>query len=112
MGFPVRSADVRDLLRDAGLDAAAPLGRAAFAEVCGAKLLERRPEDEVARAFRLLEVAGLGRVGWEELRAVARQLQIEVAPEELVDMVAKFDTDGDGFIGPEDFSAIMRALDE
>jgi centrin-3 len=112
MGFPVRKAEVRELLRDAGLDAAAPLGRGAFAEVCAAKLLERRPEDDAARAFRLFDVSGLGRLGRDELRAVARQLGVDVAPEELDAMVAEFDTDGDGFISPSEFDAVMRALDE
>ncbi|KAI8473963.1 MAG: Centrin-3 [Monoraphidium minutum] len=105
LGFPVKKADVRALLRDAGLDASAPLGFDAFREACAAKLLERAPREEVARAFQLFDLSGAGRVGPADLR-------VDITPDELQDMVAEFDADGDGYIDAAEFAAIMAALDE
>ncbi len=111
MGFPLKKADVRELLRNAGLNSAAPLGRAAFHEVCAAQLLTRGTDEEVARAFQLFDIEGTGRVGPNELRAIARQLQVEgVTVDELRDMVDEFDADGDGLINEAEFAAIMAAL--
>lgn len=107
LGFPLKKSDVRGLLRDAGLDADAPLARADFFDACAAKLLERGPQDEAARAFALFDVAGRGRIGADELRAVARQLGADLSPDELRDMVAEFDTDGDGAIDAAEFAAIL-----
>jgi Ca2+-binding EF-hand superfamily protein len=36
---------------------------------------------------------------------------VDITPDELTDMVAEFDTDGDGCISAEEFAAIMAALD-
>ncbi|GBF93442.1 centrin [Raphidocelis subcapitata] len=112
MGFPVRKSDVRGLLRDAGLDAAAPLDEASFTELCAAQLLSRGQDEELARAFGLFDISGGGRITAADLRAVARQLGVEVAPEELEDMVAEFDGDGDGGIDAAEFAAIMEPLDD
>jgi len=111
MGFPVKKVDVRELLRDAGLDATAPLDLAAFREVCATKLLTRTPSDEVARAFQLFDIDGAGRIGQNELRAIAKQLQVDITLDELRDMIDEFDGDGDGFIDSAEFAAIMAALD-
>lgn len=112
LGFPVKKADVRGLLRDAGLDADAPLARADFLEVAGGKLLERGRGEEVARAFELFDLSGAGRVGPGELRAIAKQLGVEITPDEVRDMIDEFDGDGDGCIDAADFAAIMAAADE
>ena len=111
MGFPVRKSDVRGLLRDAGLDASAPLDEAAFIEICAAQLLSRGRDDELSRAFGLFDISGGGRITAADLRAVARQLGIEVAQEELEDMIEEFAADGDNGIGAAEFAAIMEALD-
>jgi centrin-3 len=79
MGFPVKKADVRSLLRDAGLDAALPLCFDSFREVCAAKLLERSPREEVARAFQLFDLGGGGGVSAADLRVIAKQLQASIA---------------------------------
>lgn len=112
-GFPVKKADVRSLLRDLGLDADAPLSRAEFLEAAASKLLERTPQEDAARAFALFDVAGRGRVGVEELRAVARRLGVDdVTAEELRAMVGEFSAaggDGDGGLDAAEFAAIILA---
>jgi centrin-3 len=76
LGFPVKKADVRGLLRDGGHDAAAPMCFDVFREACAAKLLERSPHEEVARAFQLFDLSGSGRIAVADLRAIAKQLQV------------------------------------
>ncbi|KAF8068438.1 CETN3 [Scenedesmus sp. PABB004] len=112
MGFPVKKADVAELLRDHGLPGDAPLAWPAFSELLAAKVSERSPHDEVRRAFTLFDVRGAGRITLEDLGAIARQLRCDIEPEELRDMIAEFDRDGDGAISEEEFRAIVAAHDE
>jgi Ca2+-binding EF-hand superfamily protein len=53
-----------------------------------------------------------GKIDVAALRKVSAQLQLPVEEEELVDMVAEFDKDGDGMISLQEFAAIMGAYDE
>jgi Ca2+-binding EF-hand superfamily protein len=40
---------------------------------------------------------------------IAKQLQCDIEPEELKDMIAEFDRDGDGAISEEEFRAIVAS---
>lgn len=46
------------------------------AQVLTSKLLERSPQDEVARAFTLFDLQQTGRITTKELALIARQLQV------------------------------------
>jgi Ca2+-binding EF-hand superfamily protein len=76
------------------------------------KLLERSPQDEIRRAFALFDLQQTGRITVKELSLIARQLQVDIEPQELQDMVAEFDKDGDGAINEQEFKAIMAAADD
>lgn len=75
------------------------------------KLQERSPQDEARRAFQLFDLQQSGRITLRDLQAIARQLQCDVEPQELEDMIAEFDQDGDGAINEEEFRAIISAQD-
>uniref|UniRef100_A0A8C4QYC5 EF-hand domain-containing protein n=1 Tax=Eptatretus burgeri TaxID=7764 RepID=A0A8C4QYC5_EPTBU len=61
------------------------------------RLLTRDPTEELARAFRLFDECGTGRIGLRDLRRVTRELGEDVPDEELRAMIDEFDTDGDGY---------------
>ena len=64
----------------------------------------RRHEDGEAQGDEVAAVAG--EAGAAELRAVARQLGVDITPAEVADMVAEFAGEG-GAVGPAEFAAIM-----
>lgn len=39
-------------------------------------------------------------------------VQVDIEPQELQDMIAEFDRDGDGAINAEEFKAIVTAMDD
>ena len=42
----------------------------------------------------------------------AMPAQVDITPDELRDMVDKFDADGDGLIDAAEFAAILAVMDE
>jgi Ca2+-binding EF-hand superfamily protein len=38
--------------------------------------------------------------------------QVDIEPQELHDMIAEFDADGDGAINQQEFKAIVTAMDD
>lgn len=38
--------------------------------------------------------------------------QVDIEPQELHDMIAEFDADGDGAINQQEFKAIVTAIDD
>jgi centrin-3 len=111
MGFPVKKSDVQDMIREHGMPEDAEIDWQSFNDLVGSKVTERTPQDEVRRAFQLFDLNHTGKITLKELTLIAKQLQCDIEPEELQDMINEFDTDGDGAITEEDFRAIVQGND-
>ncbi|KAK3676030.1 Calcium-binding component of the spindle pole body (SPB) half-bridge [Recurvomyces mirabilis] len=82
------------------------LGHAAFQHIAASKILARKPEEEILRAFELFDAEGKGRIDVEDLRRVARELGEGLQEEELQAMIDEFDVRGEGGIDREGFLSI------
>ena len=69
-------------------------------------------EDELLEAFRVFDQDGDGFISAEELRYLMCNLGEKLSQEEVNEMIAEADTDGDGQVDYREFVAMMKSSDE
>jgi centrin-3 len=72
------------------------------------KILARDPDEEIARAFKLFDEDGSGKITLRKMRRVAKELGENIGDEELQAMIDEFDQNQDGEIDMQEFFAIMK----
>ena len=85
-----------------------------FKNIIEVQLASRNEEDEIKRAFDLLDVNKRGKIGLEELKAIMKMLNEENSMSELAlkRMIKMFDKDNDGEISFDEYRAIIKSTDE
>lgn len=112
MGFPVKKADVFELLRKHGEEDKERLDYDTFKRVVSDKLCERTPFEDMKRAFQLFDLHGTGKIDLPTLRKIVKSLGLDIDDAELQDMIEEFDHDHDGMINEQEFMAIMTATED
>ncbi|XP_078493432.1 centrin-3-like [Ciona intestinalis] len=107
LGFEVKKADVLKVLRDYDREGSGTIGFDDYNEVITEWMLERDPQEELGKAFKLFDDDDTGKISLRNLRRVARELGETMPEEELRSMIDEFDADGDGEINLEEFIALM-----
>lgn len=107
LGFEVKKADVLKILRDNDRDETGKISFDDYNDVMTDMILERNPQEELAKAFKLFDDDDSGKISLRNLRRVARELGETMTDDELRAMIDEFDTDGDGEIHLDDFVSIM-----
>ncbi|GFR70630.1 calmodulin [Elysia marginata] len=73
---------------------------------------EENEEEELRQAFRVFDKSKCGYITPSDLRAVLQCMGEELSEEDIDDMIAEVDIDGDGKIDFEEFIACMRSDEE
>ncbi|XP_018414735.1 PREDICTED: centrin-3 [Nanorana parkeri] len=107
LGFDVKKADVLKILKDYDSEATGKISFDDFNEVVTDLILDRDPQEEMLKAFKLFDDDDSGKINLRNLRRVARELGENMSDEELRAMIDEFDKDGDGEINIEEFITIM-----
>eukprot|EP00794_Sanderia_malayensis_P007464 gene7464-8287_t len=107
LGFDVKKSDVLKILKDYDREATGKIVFEDFQEVMTDWMLDRDPQEEIFKSFRLFDDDQTGKISLRNLRRVARELGENMTDEELRAMIDEFDKDGDGEINEEEFIAIM-----
>lgn len=95
-----------------------------FVQLMTFKMSERDTKQQIQKAFLLFRGAngplgmgggagttgdgGEGKISFEDLRSVARELGESMSDEELYEMIREADRDGDGYVSEEEFVRIIR----
>lgn len=107
LGFEVKKANVLKILHDYDIEGTGKIGFDDFNEVMTDLMLERDPQTELLKAFKLFDDDTTGKISLRNLRRVARELGESMTDDELRAMIDEFDKNGDGEIDEEEFLSIM-----
>jgi len=112
MGFPVKKAEVREMLRRHGEEEDVQrLEFSIFKRIVADKLADRTPQEDMQRAFQLFDVHGMGKLDLASLRKVVKSLGLDIQQEELQSMIDEFDLDKDGMISQAEFISMLMSDD-
>ena len=78
-----------------------------FLDMMTARISDRNTKEDLRRVFNLFDDTRQGEIKVENLKRVARELGEEIAEEELKEIVARADLDGDSKLTFEDFYNVM-----
>uniref|UniRef100_A0A8C5LYG8 Centrin 3 n=1 Tax=Leptobrachium leishanense TaxID=445787 RepID=A0A8C5LYG8_9ANUR len=98
LGFDVKKADVLKILKDYDTETTGKITFDDFNEVVTDLIIDRDPQEEMLKAFKLFDDDDSGKISLRNLRRVARELGENMTDEELRAMIEEFDRDGDGEI--------------
>lgn len=79
-----------------------------FSNLMIKKIAERDPLTDIKRSFQLFDVNGSGKIEFEDLKAVAVELNENITDEELNAMISEFDLDMDNGINENEFIDICQ----
>ena len=78
-----------------------------FLDMMTARMSDRDTRDDIGKVFRLFDEEGSQTITIKNLRKVARELGETMSDEELNEMIARADSNGDGAVSMDDFYNIM-----
>mmetsp|Transcript_59663 Transcript_59663/g.167199 ORF Transcript_59663/g.167199 Transcript_59663/m.167199 type:complete len:167 (+) Transcript_59663:111-611(+) len=78
-----------------------------FLEIMTAKMCEKDSKEQVQKAFQLFKGPS-GKISFDDLQAVARELGENMSDEELMEMIREADKDEDKEVSEEEFLRIIR----
>ncbi|KAM6381632.1 centrin-2-like isoform 2-T2 [Pluvialis apricaria] len=82
-----------------------------FLQVMTQKMAEPCLEKEILKAFKAFDCDGTGKISFENLKVVAREVGEDITDEELQEMIDEADVDGDGEVDKQEFLRILTLTD-
>merc|ERR1712046_528433 len=78
-----------------------------FLEIMTAKMIEKDSKEQIQKAFQLFKGPS-GKISFDDLKAVAKELGEQMSDEELMEMIREADKDEDHEVSEEEFMRIIR----
>lgn len=113
LGFEPRADEIKKLLKKFS-NKAGKINRGNFQKIMALKIgsspgtNDKSTNDEITKVFNLLDLDKSGVITLENLRAISDELNEKISEEELQEMIAEADLDGDNQINKEEFYNIMK----
>merc|ERR1712100_84415 len=79
-----------------------------FERMMEQKIINKDQKDDLMKAFSLIDDDQTGKISLKNLKRVAKELGETMTEEDLVEVIAESDQDGDGELSVEEFLAVMK----
>ncbi|EKX71973.1 centrin, putative [Theileria equi strain WA] len=108
LGFDPTKEEIRGILNMVDKDGSGTISYEDYFSIMSSKVLERDPLEEIMKAYQLFADPNTGTISFQSLKRVSEELGEIISDEELHQMIAEADKDGDGFISENEFIRVMR----
>ena len=108
LGFEPRKEEVRKMIASVDKSGSGTIDFNEFLKLLLDKMSEKDSKEDAMRAFRQFDVDQTGKITFENLKAVSRELGEDMTDEEISEMIEKADRDADGMISEEEFWRVLR----
>merc|ERR1719495_741454 len=79
-----------------------------FLNLMARKISEKDSKEEILKAFKLFDDDETGKISFDNLKRVAKELGENLTDEELQEMIDEADRNGDGEVDEDEFLRIMK----
>lgn len=100
-------AEVEDMIHEVDTDGTGTIGFEEFLFLMEKYGKEVKIEEQLRKAFKVFDKNGDGLISAKELKEVMMNLGEKMSEDEVIDMIAEADLDGDGVIDYEEFIVMM-----
>lgn len=107
LGLEARNQTIYQMILDMDADGSGDINFEEFLNLMTAKMSDRDTREDIRKVFRLFDEENAGVVTIRNLRKVAKELGETMEDTELMEMIERADSDGDGNVTFEDFYNIM-----
>lgn len=108
LGFEPGSAELKRLVEKIDHDSSGKISFSDFIYLMTLKMGESDTKEEILKAFRLFDDDCTGKISFNNLKRVARELGEHLNDEELKEMISEADLNGDGEVDEEEFLKIIK----
>jgi centrin-1 len=107
LGFDAKNATLFHMVSDLDDDASGAIDFGEFLDLITRQLTDNESRIEIKKIFNLFDTEKTGRINIKNLRKIVKDLGESLSEDDLLDLIEKGDSDGDGQVTFEDFYNIM-----
>ena len=107
LGFEAKNATLFHMVSDLDKDGSGAIDFEEFLEMMTSTMSDNDTKEDIRKVFVLFDIDKTGHINIKNLRKVAHDLGETLGEDDLIDLIKKGDSDGDGQVSFEDFYNIM-----
>jgi len=108
LGFDVKKDELKKMIADVDADGSGNIEFPEFLDMMTGKMDEKDTREMIDKSFKLFDDDQTGRISFRNLKRVAAELGENMSDEDIMEMLAFHDKDGDGEINSDEFYRIMK----
>jgi Ca2+-binding EF-hand superfamily protein len=107
LGFDSKNQTIFQMISDLDKDGSGQIEFEEFLDLMTARMSDKDTRSDIEKVFRLFDDDKTGKITFNNLKRVAKELGENMSDEDLMEMIDRADTDGDHAVNFEEFFAIM-----
>ncbi|KAI9007058.1 Centrin-1 [Gaertneriomyces sp. JEL0708] len=108
LGFDPKKDELKKMIQEVDKQGTGTIDFNDFLNLMTSKMAEKDTKEDLMKAFRLIDDDETGKISFQNLKRVAKELGENLTDEELQEMIDEADRDGDGEVNLDEFLRLMK----